>query len=141
MVRPLASNEYDWKPERSPSGPITMVMSGGRQGDLRLSQRQPDRARAGGDQRTRCARRIMCSRCSKVRPAARAFWYRAGQARRWMCVTSRGRRADADKIASRLRMNPEFAAKVYDMIAPGTTVIITDQPVVRSRRNAPVLQS
>jgi hypothetical protein len=29
-------------------------------------------------------------------------------------------------------MNPEFAAKVYDTIAPGTTVIITDQPVVRS---------
>jgi hypothetical protein len=28
-------------------------------------------------------------------------------------------------IASRLRMNPEFAAKVSDMIAPGTTVIIT----------------
>ena len=27
MVRPLASNEYDWKPERSPSGPITMVVS------------------------------------------------------------------------------------------------------------------
>ena len=27
MVRPLASNEYDWKPERSASGPITMVVS------------------------------------------------------------------------------------------------------------------
>src|SRR4029077_14037002 len=26
-LRPLASNEYDWKPERSPSGPITMVVS------------------------------------------------------------------------------------------------------------------
>ena len=26
-VRPLASNEYDWKPERSASGPITMVVS------------------------------------------------------------------------------------------------------------------
>jgi hypothetical protein len=56
-------------------------------------------------------------------------------------VTSSGRRADAEKIASRLRMNPEFAAKVCDTIAPGTTVIITDQPVVRSRRNAPILES
>ena len=27
MVRPLASNEYEWKPERSASGPITMVVS------------------------------------------------------------------------------------------------------------------
>ena len=58
-----------------------------------------------------------------------------------MCVTSSGRRADAEKIASRLRMNPEFAAKVYGTIAPGTTVIITDQPVVRSRRNAAILES
>jgi hypothetical protein len=41
------------------------------------------------------------------------------QTRRWMWVTSRGRRADAEKIASRLRMNPEFAGKVYEMIAPG----------------------
>jgi hypothetical protein len=56
------------------------------------------------------------------------------QARRWMCVTSRGRIADAEKIPARLQMNPEFAAKVYEMIAPGTTVIITDQPVVRSRQ-------
>ena len=58
-----------------------------------------------------------------------------------MSVTSTGRRADAEKIASRLRMNPEFAAKVYDTLAPGTTVIITDQPVVRSRRNAAILES
>jgi hypothetical protein len=62
------------------------------------------------------------------------------QARRWMCVAGRGRRADAEKIASRLRMNPEFAGKVYEMIAPGTTVINTDQPVVRSRRNAAILE-
>ncbi len=27
MVRPLANNEYDWNPERSASGPITMVVS------------------------------------------------------------------------------------------------------------------
>jgi hypothetical protein len=38
-------------------------------------------------------------------------------------------------------MNPEFAAKVSDTIAPGTTVIITDQPLVRSRRNATILES
>ena len=44
-----------------------------------------------------------------------------------MSVTSSGRRADAEEIASRLRMNPEFAGKVYDTLTPGTTVIITDQ--------------
>ena len=38
-------------------------------------------------------------------------------------------------------MNPEFAAKVYATIAPGTTVIITDQPVVRSRRSVAIPES
>jgi len=60
------------------------------------------------------------------------------QGRRWMSVSNSG---DAEKIASRLRVNPEFAGKVYDTIAPGTTVIITDQPVVRKGRNAAVLES
>lgn len=56
-------------------------------------------------------------------------------------VPHRRRRADAEEIASRLRVNPEFAGKVYDTITPGTMVIITDQPVVRSRRSAAVLES
>jgi hypothetical protein len=61
------------------------------------------------------------------------------EARRWMSVTSSGRSVDAEKIAARLRINPEFAGKLYDTIAPGTTVIITDQPVVRNRGGAAVL--
>jgi len=61
-------------------------------------------------------------------------------ARRWMSVTSRGRSVPAEKIAERLRINPEFAQKVYDIIQPGTTVIITDQPIVRSRGNAAILE-
>jgi hypothetical protein len=62
------------------------------------------------------------------------------EGRRWMSVTSRGRSVPAEKIAARLRLNPEFAQKVYDTIAPGTTVIITDQPVVRTRRNTAILE-
>ena len=57
-----------------------------------------------------------------------------------MSVSGSGRGADADQIASRLRLNPEFAGKVYDTLAPGTTVIITDQPVVRGGGNSPVLE-
>ena len=42
-----------------------------------------------------------------------------------------GRGVDAQTLASRLRFSPEFAQKVADEIAPGTTVIVTDTPVVR----------
>ena len=141
MLRPLAKNDYDWQPGAQRERADHDGRQRRRQGDLRLSQRQPHRPRPGRDRRTRSARRPCLLACSKARPAARAFWSRAAQARRWMSVTSSGRRADAEKIASRLRMNPEFAAKVYDALAPGTTVIITDQPVVRSRRNAAILES
>ena len=42
-----------------------------------------------------------------------------------------GRGVDAETLASRLRLSPEFAHKVVDEIAPGTTVIVTDAPAVR----------
>jgi hypothetical protein len=57
-----------------------------------------------------------------------------------MNVTTSGRGASSEQIAKRLRINPEFAGKVYETIEPGTTVIITDQPVVRSRKNAAILE-
>ena len=54
------------------------------------------------------------------------------EACRWMRVTSQGRPVEADDIASRIRFNTEFAQKLADEIKPGTTVIVTDQPVVRN---------
>ncbi len=139
MLRPLARNDYDWKPERSSSGPITIVVSAA------------DRAAyvyRNGNPIGRAAVEIVGSgslgdrvysllegttdRESSLAPGRAA--------RRWMSVTSRGRSVPAEKIAERLRINPEFAQKVYDIIEPGTTVIITDQPVVRSRGNAAILE-
>jgi len=53
-------------------------------------------------------------------------------ARRWMNVTTdSGREMDADKIAERLRFNPDLASKLYDTVTPGTTVVLTDHAVVR----------
>ena len=43
-----------------------------------------------------------------------------------------GRPVETDDIASRIRFNREFAQKLVDEIKPGTTVIVTDQPVVRN---------
>ena len=71
----------------------------------------------------------------------RLSWLVPGRpARRWMSVTDTGNGAEADRIASRLRLNPEFAGKVYDTLTPGTTVIVTDQPVVRNRGIATILE-
>jgi L,D-transpeptidase-like protein len=38
MLRPLADNDYDWKPERTTSGPITTVVSAADSGSTRSLQ-------------------------------------------------------------------------------------------------------
>ena len=53
------------------------------------------------------------------------------KAGRWMRVDGEGRGVDAEALASRLRLSPEFAHKVADEIAPGTTELVTDAPAVR----------
>src|SRR5256714_1594411 len=139
MLRPLAQNEYDWKPERSSSGPITIVVSAADRAAYVYRNGNPiGRAAVEIEGPGSLGEQVYSllegttDRESSLAPGRAA--------RRWMSVTSRGPSVPAEKIASRLRINPDFAQKVYDTIEPGTTVIITDQPVVRSRGNAAILQ-
>ena len=55
------------------------------------------------------------------------------EAGRWMRVSGEGRAVDAEALTSRIQFNTEFAQKLADEIKPGTTVVVTDQPVVRQR--------
>ena len=124
MLLPLAKNDYDWNPERSTSGPITMVMSAADKAIYVYRNGNPiGRARVEIGGRGALGNHVFS--LLEGTTGRGSFLVPGRQARRWMCVTSRGGRADAEKITSRLRMNPEFAGKVYDMIAPGMTVIIT----------------
>lgn len=139
MLRPLAHNDYDWKPERSSSGPITIVVSAADRALYVYRNGNPiGRAAVEIERGGRLGEQVYSllegttGQQSSLAPGR--------EARRWMNVTSSGRSVPAEKIAARLRINPEFAHKVYDVIEPGTTVIITDQPVVRSRGNAAILE-
>jgi len=130
MVRSLARDEYDWRPERSPNGPITIVLSSAdralyvyRNGNPigRAAVQITGRGRLGNSVFTLLEGST--GKPSQLAPGR--------EARRWMRVTSEGRAVDAESIASRIRFNTEFAQKLADEIKPGTTVIITDQQVVR----------
>ena len=139
MLRPLAHQEYDWHPERSTTGPITIVVSAADRALYVYRNGNPiGRAAVEINGRGSLGDRVFSllegttGRESSLAPGR--------EARRWMSVTSVGRPVDAEKIASRLRVNPEFASKVYDTITPGTTVIITDRPVVREGGNAAILE-
>ena len=139
MLRPLANNDYDWNPERSASGPITIVVSAADRAFYVYRNGNPiGRAAVEFNGRGALGNHVFSllegttDRESILAPGRAA--------RRWMTVASSGRSMPAEKIAPRLRINPEFAQKVYDTIQPGTTVIITDQPVVRKRVNAAILE-
>lgn len=130
MVRRLSRDEYDWHPERSPEGPITIVLSSADQSLYVYRNGNPiGRAAVEVSGRGRLGSQVFTllegstGRASQLAPGR--------EAGRWMRVSSVGRGADADQLASKIRFNTEFAQKLADTIKPGTTVIVSDQPVVR----------
>ena len=140
MLRPLAKSEYEWRPERSAAGPMTMVVSVADRTIYVYRNGEPI-GRAAVEVSGYGAIGNHVFSLLDGTTGRRSFLAPGREGRRWMSVTSSGRRADASDIAARLRVNPEFAGKVYDTIAPGTTVIITDQSVVRKRNVKPVFES
>ena len=139
MLRPLANNEDHWNPRRSSSGPITIVVSAADRAAYVYRNGNPiGRAAVEIDGRGSLGDQV----CSLLEGTTeqQSSLAPGRAARRWMTGCSRGRSVPADKIAARLRINPEFGQKVYDTLEPGTTVIITDQPVVRSRGKAAILE-
>jgi L,D-transpeptidase catalytic domain len=130
MVRRLAKDEYDWRPERSTEGPMTIVVSSAddalyvyRNGNPigRAAVQISGRGGLGSHVFT-----LLEGHTGK--PSQLAPGREAGN---WMRVTSQGRPVEAEQLASRIRFNTEFAQKLADQIKPGTTVVVTDQPVVR----------
>src|SRR5438552_1071739 len=139
MLHPLAHNDYDWKPERSSSGPITIVVSAADRALYVYRNGNPiGRGSVEIEGRGSLGDHVFSMLEGTTGQQSTLAPGRA--ARRWMTVTSKGRSVPAEKIAARLRLNPEFAHKVYDTIEPGTTVVITDQPVVRKRAHAAILE-
>ena len=131
MVRQMAKDEYDWKPERSTEGPITIVVSSADDALYVYSNGNPiGRAAVQISGRSGLGNQVFTllegstGKPSQLAPGR--------EARKWMRVTSQGRPVEPDDIASRIRFNTEFAQKLADEIKPGTTVIVTDQPVVRN---------
>ena len=125
MLRPLASGDYDWHPERGTTGPITIVMSSAdkaiyvyRNGNFIGRAAMETRGRVG-----ECVFTMLEGSTGKQSRLAPGH-----EARRWMTVGGRG---DAEKVASKIHVSPEFAQKVADQIKPGTTILVTDRPVVR----------
>jgi hypothetical protein len=124
-----------WQPEKSPDGPVSILMSAADQrvivlrngveiGRARLTVTDPQKplgthafiVKAGQGQGT-----------SVLVPGAAA--------RNWMAVPMPGYRDAAGSdlsavVGGRLQMPPDFARSLYPLLAPGTTLLVTDAPVL-----------
>jgi len=128
-------SEFEWNPERSADGPITILASGadktvyvyrngipiGRAGFKIDNPRQPLGSHA-------------FTMLEGVAETPSAF-VPGRLAHRWMAVRTRGETTLED-LARRVRISPAFAAKVYDIVSPGTTVVVTDAPALRPSPSA-----
>ncbi|MFZ1219151.1 MAG: L,D-transpeptidase [Chthoniobacterales bacterium] len=130
MLKPLAKGEFQWNPERSASGPITMLVSAADR-TLYVYRNGEPIGRAAIEVKGRLGGHVftllegVSAEVSALVPGR--------PARIWMNVQSdaKSRSADAAALAKRIRVSPEFAGKVYDALKPGATIIVTDQPAVR----------
>jgi hypothetical protein len=130
MLRPLADGDYDWNPQRSPGGPITVLVSAADRALYVYRNGQPI-GRAAIEVSGRLGGHVF-SLLDGVTENPSA-WAPNRAARKWMSVAtdSSGRGVSLDDLGRRVRFNPEFAAKLYDALTPGATIIVTDQPAVR----------
>ena len=130
MLHPLGKNDYDWRPERSPEGPITIVISSADRAMYVYRNGNPiGRASLEIDGRDRLGNHVFTMLEGTTGKPSR-FTPKHEEAR-WMRTTSEGRPVDADTLASRLHFSPDFADKLANEMKPGTTVIVTDNAVVR----------
>lgn len=129
ISRPL-EGKFEWTPERSAEGPITILASGADRtmyvyrngipiGRAALTIDQPKQP-LGGHAFT------MLEGLSDT-PSG---FVPGRAAHRWMAVRTDGK-TTLDELARRVRVPPEFAEKVYDIVSAGTTLVLTDAPAVR----------
>ena len=126
---PASNGEFIWKPEKSPAGPVSIIYSSAdRQAYVYRNGVEIGRAAVGG---------------ANVFSGSHAYTALAqvnsDGSREWSALGSAdgSRPPDLKALAKRLVIPPEFLAKARAAAGPGTTMIITDQPVNRTTQSGP----
>ncbi len=129
ISRPLAG-EFEWNPDRSAEGPVTILASGADKtvyvyrngvpiGRAAFKIDNP-RQRLGGHAFTMLEG--VADKPSVILPERPAH--------RWMAIRTEGTTSLND-IARRVSIPRAFAEKVYDIVSPGTTIVVTDAAALR----------
>ncbi|MBL8541346.1 MAG: L,D-transpeptidase, partial [Betaproteobacteria bacterium] len=135
-VPPLSATEaFRWEPEKSPSGPLSIVVSGADQrvlvyrngveiGRAKVALQRPDLPLGT---HAFIMQEGMTGGSSPIAPSMPEH--------RWIAVGLPGH-AGEDKApldpaqVNRVQMPPAFTAALYKALAPGSTLLVTDAPVL-----------
>jgi hypothetical protein len=129
-MRPI-NGAYEWTPERSAEGPITILASAADKTVYVYRNGEPiGRAVLQIDDPKRLLGSHVFTMLEGLSETPSAF-VRGRRAHRWMAVKTEGNTTLSD-LGQHVHVPPEFAAKVYDIIAPGTTILVTDAPALPS---------
>jgi hypothetical protein len=118
--------DYRWEPEASPAGPITLVASGADRRVIVLRNgKEIGRAKLGienaGEPLGTHAYTVLAGRDTK-----HPRWHAVGLPGH---AAESGGGHDEDAI-ERLRMPRELTSRLYPLLEPGTTLLVTDAPVL-----------
>lgn len=131
--------EYRWKPAAAAAGPMSIVMSGA---DKRVlvyrNGIEIGRAKLGISQPgTPLGTHAFIMQDGWG--AGQSVIAKGARAHRWTAVgipghyNERGKTLDTTSRLNRIQMPPRFAQALYDSLVPGTTLLVTDAPVLAQK--------
>jgi len=132
---PIAGGQFDWHPDKSPSGPVSLIVSSADK-TVYVYRNGIEIGRAG------------IPNAQLVSPLNdRVFSSLQGTDAqghvRWIEVTTAGTEGASESLfltAQKSALPSEFVAKAKTIIAPGTTIIFTARPVDPSTQSPPNFQ-
>lgn len=130
----IAAPAADWKPERAPSGPVSIVVSAADRRAVVLRNGIPI-----GSSPVTIEGRL-------ARTTAYVLQEQAGAGRRWLRIPLPGQAIAPQaqpELRGRIQAPEEFRRKVEEILAPGTTVVVTTDSLGSGQRNGavPVVES
>jgi hypothetical protein len=127
-------DKWRWEPEKSPEGPVSIMLSAADQRVIVIRNGiEIGRSRAiVSDPDTALGTHAFIVKAGEGQ--GESVVLKGAAARNWMAVPMPGYGATGTDLASvvggRVRMPQDFARQLYSLLTPGTTLLVTDAPVL-----------
>jgi hypothetical protein len=141
--RLAAGEKWRWTPEKSPEGPVSMMLSAA---DQRLIVLRNGAEIGRSRVYVQDADAAMGTHAFIVKAGAgtgESPILRGAAAHNWMEVPMPGYASAtgdrlADVIGGRIRLPQDFARQLYPLLTPGTTLLVTDAPMLEENNARPM---